>query len=184
MTKIILSIAGATLLACCASTPSIGSNEFSIATLPAGALVTTTLETPKSVSAREHDESLPMETYGCLASPCRFTVPKRSTFIVRVEKEGFKTARIIARSETNPPKDQSQLITNATLITAADYVEKSGDDAIYSDSLNQASTSSADIAKTLATAVLIGPIGAFALSGSGLRLYPNPVYLELEPVED
>ena len=176
--------AGVMILASCASTPSVGSNEFSIATLPAGARITTTLETPKSVSAREHDESLPVETYGCPESPCRFTVPKRSTFIVRVEKDGFKTARIIARSETNPPKDQSHLITNATLITSADYIEKSGDDAIYGDSLNETSTSSADVAKTLATAVLIGPIGAFALSGSGLRLYPNPVYLELEPVED
>jgi len=73
------------------------SEDFKINTLPIGAKVTTTLETAQSVKARKDDPSLAPIYYGCTATPCAIKVPRRSTFIARVEKDGFQTGRIIVR---------------------------------------------------------------------------------------
>jgi len=70
-----------------------GTNEpYKVVTQPPGAVVTTTLETVDSIKARKNNPDLAPSYHGCSPTPCEFIVPRRSKFIVRIEREDYEPA--------------------------------------------------------------------------------------------
>ncbi len=175
----------------CATVVRGTSEDFQVATNPAGARVTTTLEMPSSRKARQKNPDLLAQNYGCAATPCAIKVPRRSTFIAKVEKTGYQTVRVIVRpsgTKTAKIADGVSMTSPSKAVAAGTVI---GDTALVGASITAASALTYGLAETVAAPYLATGLSGFSIfyapafiavdaaSGSMLSLYPNPVALIL-----
>ncbi len=149
-----------------------------VATEPAGAVVTTTLETKESRKARKSNPDLKAKTYGCSPTPCEIKLPRRSKFIAKIEKPGFKPVRVTILSKAGKKGKVAGSVapTAVTILAGSEIAAASTATSFF---LLEAYT----IAGATTGAVFIGVPLAFAdaVSGAMLDLYPNPIGVKLTP---
>ncbi len=90
----VLYFIAAAFLTGCATVSRGTSDKLIIDTEPAGALVTTDLERPKSKFARRKDPSLPARYFGCPATPCEIKMRRRSEMILTISHKGYEPVEI------------------------------------------------------------------------------------------
>lgn len=173
-------IAAALELTACATAIRGTSDEMVVQTEPPGALVTTSLETPKSKLARRKNPDLEPVFYGCEATPCEFSMPRRALFIMTIEKAGYEPVSIGVEGTFGKRSLAANLGTGAA--TAA--VMGAGAAGFVSgfSSLGGAATAGGGAAAGAATAgVFLFPVGIDLMTGSMLNHNPNPVSIVLPP---
>ena len=173
---LIVMLSAATLAAC--TTIVRGFNDtFEVRTDPAGATVTTTLDSENAV---------------CAATPCEIQVSRKDSFIARIEKDGYHTVRIVVRNsefiraeiddrkafeaEAEAagilPSDIAMMITSGAFIASITEGTLVGSlELIFGNAYG-------GIAAFYAAPVTAG---VDSVTGSQLNLYPNPVNIILIP---
>ncbi len=152
--------------------------SFIVKTEPAGAVVTTTAETPKSKKARQLDNTLSKETYGCEATPCEITVPRRSTFIAKITKPGYIPVHITVRSRSLT-KTRKQAAAGTVIGGSAGAM---GSFVTASGSTLPFTTAGAVFSTAAITIFFAIPLTTIdAMDGALLDIYPNPIDLNLLP---
>ena len=162
---------GAILIASCATVTRGTQHDFAVVTNPPGAAVTTTLE-----KFRKSDQNqISGETYGCAPTPCSFSIPRRSKFIARIEKDGFVPVTVIVRSKAGGG--------GKTAGSASALGPTTGGAAIYAKSFPYLSTvGSSGIGATVGAFYVAAPMTFIdAANGSMLDTYPNPIDINLIP---
>ena len=152
-------------------------HDFNVTTNPPGAAVTTTLsqsENTEPVSGKEA-----VETYGCSPTPCSMTIPRRSTFIVRIEKDGFVPVAVAVRSRSSLKK-QPELSAGIWAPPAVGAVAIAN-----SAAFTGATTIGAGAGMTAGALYVAAPMTFVdAATGSMLDTYPNPISLNLLPASE
>jgi len=151
---------------------------FRVKTQPAGAIVTTTAETPKSKKSRLNNESIEKQTYGCPSTPCEIIVPRRSTFIAKIEKPGFIPVHVTVRSQALTKTSKQAAVGTVTggSAGATAYFLTAGGSAL------PFTTAGAIFTSATITALFAAPLTTIdAIDGALLDIYPNPIDLNLLP---
>ena len=199
---------GALSMSACATAIRGTTTEFSVATEPSGASVTTDLETFASRQntmrlkrSGDYDEATAEpEFYTCAPTPCSFEVSRRSEFLVTVNLDGYHPATVQVTSGFG---EQGQAVSTAGaiavasgayLVTVATYTSFYA--TLYGvasaltyglASYGAGATAGAGVvaASGAATGLLFGGLmlGVDLASGALLDLSPNPVILVLVPEE-
>jgi len=165
----------------CATVARGSHDKMAISTEPISAKVTTDRETKASQKARKKDSTLTPEYYGCSATPCEFAIPRRSEFIMTIEKDGYESIEIGVDSGIHKESLNANLAGSAGLGVATGV----GIGAAVG-SLSAIGTGTAVGAGAAAAAVVALPVAAVSVivdtsSGAILNLRPNPVALVLPP---
>lgn len=152
---------------------------FIVKTQPAGAIVTTTAETPESKKARKIDSTLPKQTYGCKSTPCEITVPRRSTFIAKISKAGYTPVHVTVRSRalTKTAKQAAAgTVVGGSAGAMGTFLTTSGSTLPFT-------TAGAVFGSAVITLMFAAPLTTIdALDGALLDIYPNPINLNLLPL--
>ena len=153
-------------------------HEFNVTTNPPGAAVTTTLSQPKKTEAVSGGKEA-VKTYGCSPTPCSITIPRRSTFIVRIEKDGFVPVAVAVRSRSSLKK-QPELSAGIWAPPAVGAVAIAN-----SAAFTGATTIGAGAGMTAGALYVAAPMTFVdAATGSMLDTYPNPISLNLLPASE
>ena len=204
--KVIVASIGALSMTACATAVRGTHTEFSVATEPPGATVTTDLVT--DASKREilrlkrtkeyNEETFEPEYYSCSATPCSFNVSRRSEFVVTVDLDGYHPAKVHVTSGFGSDGRAASatgaiaVASGAYLVTVASYTSLYATLYGVTTALTYglasysagASAGAAYVALSgAATGLLFGGllIGIDVASGAMLDLSPNPVILVLVP---
>jgi len=162
----------------CATVVRGTSQPFKVATEPPGATVTTTRETKNSRQERTKSPNLAIDTYGCTPTPCEFDIPRRSTFIAKIEKPDYIPVYVTVRSQAMT-KTIAEGTTGAAMTTVAGsaiWIAAEGGVGMLLPT-----AVAAGVTGTVALGVGAPLIAIDAVSGSMLNLYPNPLSLKLVP---
>ncbi len=165
---------GVVLLSSCATVTRGTHQDFTVVTNPPGADVTTTLQMPAGTNQVDMDH----QTYGCAPTPCSFSIPRRSKFIARIEKDGFVPVTVTVRSKAGgggktaggasalgPPASGAALTVNSF-----SYLGTVG---------------SSGIGATVGAFYVAAPMTFIdAANGSMLDTYPNPINVNLIPISE
>jgi len=149
-----------------------------VKTNPSGAIVTTTAETSESKRARLDNTALKKITYGCASTPCDIIVPRRSTFIAKIEKPGFIPVHITVRSHSMTETAKKAAIGTVAGGTAGatGYFFTAGGAAL------PFTTAGAIFSSAAITLMFAAPLTTIdALDGALLDIYPNPIDINLLP---
>ena len=154
--------------------------DFKVSTQPAGATVSTTLETKSSKKARKKDPSLSPKYHKCPATPCEFEVPRRTKFVAIIEKDGFAAIPVIVNGKSALSGQTASIglpTAGATASSAALGLTSSG--------LTATTASGLAFSTGLFTTLFAVPVIAVdAASGSMLSLTPNPLEVDLTPINE
>lgn len=175
-----ISLLGLILMqASCATIVRGTQQPFIVKTSPKGAVVTTTEETVQSEKARRKDPNLEKVTYGCLATPCEIIVPRRSTFIAKIEKTGFVPVHVTVRSQamTKTAKKAAIGTVAGGSAGATGYFLTAGGSALPFTTAGAVFTSA-----TLTVFFAVPLTTIDAIDGSLLDIYPNPIDINLLPI--
>ena len=160
--------------------------DFKVSTQPAGATVSTTLETKSSKKARKKDPSLSPKYHKCPATPCEFEVPRRTKFVAIIEKDGFAAIPVIVNGKSALSGQTASIglpTAGATASSAALGLTSSGLTATTASGL--ATVSGLAFSTGLFTTMFAVPVIAVdAASGSMLSLTPNPLEVDLTPINE
>ena len=154
--------------------------DFKVSTQPAGASVSTTLETKSSKKARKKDPSLSPKYHKCPATPCEFEVPRRTKFVAIIEKDGFAAIPVIVNGKSALSGQTASIglpTAGATASSAALGLTSSG--------LTATTASGLAFSTGLFTTMFAVPVIAVdAASGSMLSLTPTPLEVDLPPITE
>lgn len=166
-------------LTSCATAIRGTSDEMVVNTEPPGALVTTSMELPKSKRARRKNPDLDPVYYGCPETPCEFSMPRRAMFIMTIEKEGYEPVSIGVEGTFGKRAMAANLGGGAA--TAA--VMGAGAAATVSglSSLGGAASAGGAAAGVATAGIFLVPVGVDLMTGSMLNHNPNPVTIVLPP---
>lgn len=172
--KHILIIAmGTTLLPSCATLLRGVNDELIVDTDPPGAVVTTDRKLKTN-----RDGTIVYA--GCDATPCTIKMPRRSEFLMVIEKEGYEPIEIGVDSSLKKEALRSNLASSgkaglafgvSTVVAFSGYASSTG--ALATGGIAVAGIATAGILGT--TLIVDGASGAL------LNLNPNPIVLELPP---
>jgi len=162
-----------------------GSNvDMVVDTEPQGAVVTTDLETKKSVRARLSDPSMKPEYYGCPATPCEFEMSRRSEFIMTINHPGYEPVEIGVDHSLHKESLNANVAgsTGAGVVAGATMGLAGASFASAGLATSGAVVGATAIAAASVTAgfAVIG-IGVDSATGAMQNLNPNPVFLVLPP---
>jgi len=143
--------------------------NFSVATDPVGASVSTTLQDERG---RE---------LGCEPTPCSVTVPRRSQFVARLDKPGYQSVRIIVRSHGDRDALALTSLGNQTAGTGAMAAYGA---ATTSGTLVSGIAGGIALVGVAATAVGAPIMFIDASTGALSTIYPNPINLNLTPMQE
>lgn len=73
-------------------------DHFRIDTVPQGAKITTSIETPKSIRNRRENKGLAPEYIGCEPTPCAIQLSRRSEFTFTTEHAGYEPVEMYVTS--------------------------------------------------------------------------------------
>lgn len=152
---------------------------FKVMSEPVGASVITTLETQASKEARALDPSLPPQYHGCVPTPCEFTVPRRSKFIARLDKEGYVPVQFVVKSKASLGGQASGLAPTGSVAVGGTIAAVNAAPGFLGFGSYFAGASA-----TSATLLTVPAIAVDSASGGMLSLYPNPVMVQLTPLSD
>lgn len=190
-------------LSACATVNHGSHDYFRVDSVPQGATVTTSLETPQS-KARRQNKDTPNEYLGCSPTPCAIKAPRTSKFIATIELEGYESVEIFIDSSTK----QGALVTNAAVTSgtmAGVTVAGAATSAAVLTPLVQVGTLTVSSVGSAVTGGLIQPtvgagvstssqVGVIAppmiavaggmiltdiATGANMNLFPNPVVIGL-----
>ena len=183
---IILLIVTACISTGCATVNRGTDDHFRIDTVPQGAKITTSIETPESKRNRRKNKNITPEYEGCNPTPCAIQLSRKSEFTFTVEHAGYEPVEMFITS--------SKKRGSITFNTAASAATISGTTAVNIINLTSIATgifgsgASSTVAPALATSAVppvLAATGAMLLvdagTGANLNLFPNPVVLELTP---
>jgi hypothetical protein len=166
------------LLAACATVVRGVNEPFEVSTNPPGASVVTTLETKESRDVRKTNPDLPPIYYGCSPTPCEIVLPRRSKFVAIIKKDGFASAQIPVRS-ASALSGQAAGIGAPTAVAVGVGVTE----AAASGGFLLSGSAAAGSIVGATTLIYASPsIAVDAVSGGMLSLYPNPIALDLIPL--
>lgn len=196
MLKWTLPIAAALATSACATAMRGPNVDFHVVTDPPGASVSTDLQTPdtrREINRREElvrlgfrDEigDVDIVHYACEATPCDFELPRRSSFTVVVEREGYHPATVEVnsgfgkRGATQSAAGTAATATGAYIVTY-NAVHLAG--TIVTLGLAPTGAVATSAAGSMATGVGVAALGVDVLTGAMLDLHPNPLVLVLVP---
>jgi hypothetical protein len=166
-------------LTSCATAIRGTSDEMAVTTEPPGAVVTTSLELPKSKRARRKNPDLAPEYYGCPETPCEFSMPRRAMFIMTFEKEGYEPVSIGVEGTFG----KRALAANLGGGAATAAVMGAGAAATVSglSSIGGAAGAGGAAAGVATAGIFLVPVGVDLMTGSMLNHNPNPVTIVLPP---
>jgi len=174
---ILLAIMALYLTGC--ATVARGTNDkMAVSTQPAGAIVTTDKETKASKKARRSSPDITPTYYGCPSTPCEFTVPRRSEFIMTISKAGYEDVEIGVDSGISKESLNANLagsagagaVTGAAIGVTVASLGVGGGSAV-----GLAAAVTVALPLVAATSIVDGASGAL------LNVRPNPVVLTLPP---
>ena len=175
-----LSIAAIALATAGCATVFRGTNdEIEVTTEPPGAMVSTTLETPKSERDRRWGRAAAPVYAGCASTPCSFKAPRRSRFLLKIEKEGFEPVEIGVTGKLGKAALTANLAATAGA-SAASSAALSGLVSGVTAGLATGAGAGAAVGATTA-GVGVAFIGVDAATGAYLSLNPNPIHIVLPP---
>jgi len=182
MKNILVTIIISLHLGACA-TISRGPNvEMVVDSQPAGAVVTTDLETKKSQKLRKSNPDAQPSFYGCAATPCEFEISRRSEFIMTITADGHEPIEIGVDNSLHRESLKANLAgaggVGALTAAGVGAIGAGFASAGYITSGAALGTTAA-AAATVAGGVGLVSIGVDAVSGAMLNLNPNPVFLVL-----
>lgn len=156
-------------------------DNMALSTEPIAAKVTTDRETLDSIKARKKSPEMEPIFYGCASTPCEFKVPRKSEFILTIEKEGFETVEIGVDNGIHKESMNANLAGSAGVGLATGVGLGAAVGAI-----SGVGTGTAVGAGAATTAIVALPILATSLivdssSGALLNLRPNPIAIVLPP---
>ncbi len=171
-------------LAGCA-TVARGSNvDMVIDTQPAGAVVTTDLETKQSRKLRKENPDSPASYYGCPATPCEFEMSRKAEFIMTIATPGYEAVEIGVDHSRHKESMNANLAGSAGVGVAT----AAGVGALGASlaSAGYITTSAAVAGTAIAAATVAGGVGLLSIgvdsaTGALMNLNPNPVFLVLPP---
>ncbi len=180
------------------TTISRGATDYlRIDTVPQGATVTTTIETPRSQSASKANILHEKQYRGCSPTPCLLKVARRGKFAIKIEHEGYEPAEIAIGGDI--PIRSVNLDMNVPIGSVVGNVGLTATSSALASafvfSLNQALTSVLTLGSAPASAssavvggaavagagIGVAMIGVDFLSGSFKNIYPNPIVIKLAP---
>jgi hypothetical protein len=164
---------GTTLLPSCATMLRGVNDELIIDTDPPGAVVTTDRKLKTN-----HDGTIVYAR--CEATPCTIKMPRRSEFLMTIEKEGYETVEIGVDSSMKKEALRSNLSSSgkAGLAFGVSTVAAFGG---YASSTGAAAAGGAAVAGIATAGILGATLIVDGASGALLNLNPNPIVLELPP---
>lgn len=206
---ITLALTASVLLIPACATVTRGPNvDFQVWSEPAGASVITTLKTSDTRSKERRqekfikygvvneDEVTPIEVEyrGCEATPCAFSVARRSEFITTVTLPGYHPATVEVTSGfgkegasttaggTTASVAGGYVVTQAAVkLATSGFVAIAGAYGAGSTAASAAGSAAASAAASAATGIGVTMIGVDVLSGAMLNLQPNPLMVVLVP---
>jgi len=179
---------GASLSACATTNRGV-EDFFRIDTVPQGATV--------SIWNPDGPDTLPKEMV-CEATPCAFRLPRRSTFLAKVEKDGYEPFEMYVSHSSRRTSYSGPLAVNAAASTAAGAatgyftgmmagaladvtVTILSLGSVTTNSSASAAASGASSGAAFGAAVGVGMIAVDQASGSSQFIVPSPVVLALVP---
>lgn len=183
-------------LSACA-TVSRGSTDYlRVDSVPQGATVTTTMQTPKSRERSRKNILAKKEYIGCSPTPCAIEVRRSAKFAITIEHAGFKSAEIAIRGEIKQQdlnvNMATSMATNVAGGAAAGALVGTGivvfaqtHVAIFNAvtySVFNATANTGGIvagATSTGTGVGVGLVAIDVMSGAYKSIYPNPIIVKL-----
>lgn len=157
-----------------------GVNEpFKVISEPSGASAITTLETQASKEARAKNPSLAPQYHGCSPTPCEFTVPRRSKFIARLDKEGYTPVQFAVKSKASLGGQASGVVPTGSVAVGGAIAAANAAPGFLGLNAYFAGANAAS-----ATLLTVPAIAVDSATGGMLSLYPNPVIVQLTPLSD
>lgn len=164
---------GTTLLPSCATMLRGVNDELIVDTDPPGAVVTTDRKLKTNRDGT-------MLYAGCEATPCTIKMPRRSEFLMLIEKEGYEPVEIGVTSSMKKEALRSNLSSSgkAGLAFGVSTVAVFG---TYASSAGAAAAGGAAVAGIATAGILGATLLVDGASGALLNLNPNPIVLQLPP---
>ena len=183
---IILLIVTACISTGCATVNRGIDDHFRIDTVPQGAKITTSIETPESKRNRRKNKNITPEYEGCNPTPCAIQLSRKSEFTFTVEHAGYEPVEMFI---TNSKKRGSFAATTAAnTATTAGLAGASLAWTTWFTGATLGSGAASFAAPAIAVSTVppaLAATGAMLLvdagTGANLNLFPNPVVLELTP---
>lgn len=166
-------VIGTSLLPSCATMVRGVNDELIVDTDPPGAVVTTDRK------LKTHRDGTIVYA-GCDATPCTIKMPRRSEFLMMIEKEGYEPVEIGVTSSMKKEALRSNLSTSgkAGLAFGVSTVAAFG---TYASSTGAAAVGGATVAGIATAGILGATLLVDGASGALLNLNPNPIVLQLPP---
>ena len=158
-------------------------DHFRIDTVPQGAKITTSIETPESKRNRRKNKNITPEYEGCNPTPCAIQLPRKSEFTFTVEHVGYEPVEMFI---TSSKKRGSFTATTAATTASTTGITAAGIVSLTPIFTGFGSGVSSVLTPALATSAVppvLAATGASLLvdagTGANHNLFPNPVVLEL-----
>lgn len=165
---------GPTLTGC--ATISRGTNDTLVVdTIPPGARITTDRQTGKT------EDGQPIFA-GCLATPCEMRIPRRSEFLMTIEREGYEPVEIGVSSALQSEALRANLATtgkSSAALGAGAFVALSSAGGLFST--GAAAGAGAATAGIVLVPAFLTSAAVDGATGALLSLTPNPIVIELPP---
>ena len=183
---IILPILTACISTGCATVNRGIDDHFRIDTVPQGAKITTSIETPKSKRKRRKNKNIAPVYEGCNPTPCAIQLPRLSEFTFTVEHAGYEPVEMYITSSKKRGSITANTAATAVTTTGAAGVTIAWTTSLIGGTFGSGAAST--LAPTLATSAVppvLAATGAMLIldagTGANQNLFPNPVVLELTP---
>jgi len=165
----------------CATVARGSHDKMAISTEPSGAVVTTDKETIASQKARKKNPDLMAEYYGCAATPCEFEVPRKSEFIMMIEKTAYETVEIGIDHGIHKESLNANLAGSAGAGVAMGVGMGVAVGSIATVGSGTAVAAGATAAAAVALPLVLTSVIVDSSSGAIYNLRPNPIVLVLPP---
>ncbi|MDB2438232.1 hypothetical protein N9W89_05910 [Hellea sp.] len=165
----------------CATVARGSHDTMAISTEPPNAVVSTDQETKASKKARKKNPDIPVQYYGCAATPCEFQAPRKSEFIMTITKEGYEPVEIGVDNGIHKESLNANLAGSAGVGVAAGVGLGIAVSSITTVGTGTAVGAGAATAAVVALPLVLTSLIVDGSSGALYSLRPNPVTLVLPP---
>ncbi len=173
-TMLLVGLSATTVLPSCATAIRGTNDKLIVETIPDGARVTTDRKMGKN-----DDGSI--RYAGCEATPCTIKMPRRSEFLMTVEKDGYEPYEIGVTNGLKKEAMRSNLATTGTVGVAVGVTSAVAFAGVASGGTGALVAGGAAVAGITAGAALGATLLVDGPSGALLNLQPNPIVLEMAP---
>ena len=174
LSLLLVGLCATTVLPSCATAIRGTNDKLIIETIPDGARVTTDRKMGKN-------EDGTIRYAGCEATPCTIRMPRRSEFLMTVEKEGYAPYEIGVTNGLKKEALRSNLATSGTVGVAMGVTTAVAFAGVASGGTGALVAGGAAVAGITAGAALGATLLVDGPSGALLNLQPNPIVLEMAP---